>query len=432
MDDGDRAGSSVSGIGDFNGDGFDDFLIGAPYADAGFGHGDGKAYLVLGGTDPSGTRALGDLDGSDGVPFFAVAAGDRAGQGVGAAGDINGDGFADAVITAPRAGYDGNTNVGATYVVFGHTTATGNGTFDLSDLSGSDGFVVKGVGANDYSGIAVSGGGDFNGDGFDDLLIGADPAPNLTFYGATYVVFGGSGVGASGLIELSDLDGSNGFTINGTAEEGRFGASVDRAGDVNGDGYEDFIIGDSGFDLSHRSNEGQAVVFGGPALGEGGTVDLGGLDGSNGFSFGPYGGYFPSAQLGYRVSAAGDVNADGFADVIVGSLTGVGNSYVVFGASDVGAGGQFDLLTLNGSNGFRLDGAIDGDFTATVSGVGDVNGDGIDDIAVGAAHASGGGEESGKLYVVHGATDIGQSGNVDGFQILVAPKPICLLTPGSR
>ena len=223
MDDGDRAGSSVSGIGDFNGDGFDDFLIGAPYADAGFGHGDGKAYLVLGGTDPSGTRALGDLDGSDGVPFFAVAAGDRAGQGVGAAGDINGDGFADAVITAPRAGYDGNTNVGATYVVFGHTTATGNGTFDLSDLSGSDGFVVKGVGANDYSGIAVSGGGDFNGDGFDDLLIGADPAPNLTFYGATYVVFGGSGVGASGLIELSDLDGSNGFTINGTAEEADLG-----------------------------------------------------------------------------------------------------------------------------------------------------------------------------------------------------------------
>ena len=315
-DDGDRAGRSVSGAGDFNGDGFDDFLVGAPYAEAGFTWGSGAAYLLLGGPDLGGSLTLGGFSGADGVSFLAAADKDQIGHAVSAAGDINGDGFADIVIGGPRSDPGGNASAGTAYVVFGGTDATGPGTRNVSDLSGSNGFSIEGVGTFDYTGMAVSGGGDFNGDGFDDLLIGADAAPNLGDYGATYVVFGGSTVGATGSIALSNLDGSNGFTVNGIAAGDRFGSSVDRAGDINGDGFEDFIIGAVGFELDTHTNEGQAyVLFGGSSLGAGGTIDLANLDGSNGFSFGANGG---GGQFGYRVSTGGDVNGDGFADLLCG------------------------------------------------------------------------------------------------------------------
>ena len=101
--------------------------------------------------------------------------------------------------------------------MFGGSGVGVSGTIELSSLDGSDGFVVNGIDASDYSGRSVSGAGDINGDGVDDLIIGvpyADPNGN-TAAGESYVVFGGSGVGAGGTIELSDLDGSDGFVVNG-------------------------------------------------------------------------------------------------------------------------------------------------------------------------------------------------------------------------
>ncbi|MGH8550084.1 MAG: integrin alpha, partial [Methylococcales bacterium] len=112
--------------------------------------------------------------------------------------------------------------------------------YKLSALHGSNGFRLAGVAAVDRSGISVSTAGDVNGDGVDDVLIGAFGAG---FSGTSYVVFGGAGVGASGNLNLSTLDGSNGFRLSGVAARNYSGRSVSAAGDVNGDGVDDVLIG---------------------------------------------------------------------------------------------------------------------------------------------------------------------------------------------
>ena len=120
-------------------------------------------------------------------------------------------------------------------------------SFDLSSLDGTNGFMINGVEADDRSGISVSDAGDINGDGIDDVIIGAflaDPNGN-TNAGQSYVVFGqdtlGGGFGAT--LDLGSLNGSNGFAINGVDFFDYSGGTVSGAGDVNGDGIEDLIIG---------------------------------------------------------------------------------------------------------------------------------------------------------------------------------------------
>src|SRR4028118_1235155 len=117
-------------------------------------------------------------------------------------------------------------------------------TFNLLDLNGSNGFAINGIAVGDYSGSSVSSAGDVNGDGIDDLIIGARTAsPNgISEAGQSYVVFGSNSGFVAGL-DLSELNGSNGFAINGIVADDRLGSSVSSAGDVNGDGFDDLIIG---------------------------------------------------------------------------------------------------------------------------------------------------------------------------------------------
>ena len=117
-------------------------------------------------------------------------------------------------------------------------------SIELSELDGSDGFVINGVSGFTRLGYSVSGAGDVNGDGVADFLIGANRAnPNGNDdSGQSYVVFGGSGVGTGGSVELSDLDGSDGFVLNGVDMDDRSGSSVSGAGDVNGDGMADLLL----------------------------------------------------------------------------------------------------------------------------------------------------------------------------------------------
>ncbi|MEM9276238.1 MAG: DUF4347 domain-containing protein, partial [Cyanobacteria bacterium P01_F01_bin.143] len=182
----------------------------------------------------SAAIALSALDGSNGFILNGIDADDDSGRSVSSAGDVNGDGLADLIIGA----YGANSNAGESYVVFGSSNPSS--VIELSDLDGSNGFVLNGIDGYDYSGRSVSSAGDVNGDGLADLIIGAFLA-NGNQSGDSYVVFGSSN--PSSAIELSDLDGSNGFVLNGIDVVDRSGRSVSSAGDVNGDGTADLIIG---------------------------------------------------------------------------------------------------------------------------------------------------------------------------------------------
>ena len=155
---------------------------------------------------------LADLDGSNG---FVIEASEF-GSSVSNAGDINNDGFDDIIIGAPVADPNGQSNAGESYVVFGSDQPFGL-SLDVSSLDGSNVFVINGIDVGDFSGRSVSGAGDVNGDGFDDLIIGAILADQNgnDLAGESYVVFGSDQpFGAS--LELSSLDGSNGFVVPGT------------------------------------------------------------------------------------------------------------------------------------------------------------------------------------------------------------------------
>jgi hypothetical protein len=338
---------------------------------------------------------LSTLDGANGFKIQGEAESDFSGASVSAAGDINGDGFDDIIIGALGADPNG-TNSGASYVVFGKAGGF-SATLNLSTLNGTNGFKIQGEAAFDSSGRSVSAAGDINGDGFDDILIGADGA------GASYVVFGKAG-GFSATLNLSTLNGANGFKIQGEAASDFAGRSVSAAGDINGDGFDDILIGAYGAD-SNGTNSGASYVVFGKAGGFSATLNLSALDGSNGFKI-P--GEAASDFAGRSVSAAGDINGDGFDDILIGAFGAdpngnhSGASYVVFGKAG-GFSATLNLSTLNGANGFKIQGEAASDSSGrSVSAAGDINGDGFDDILIGAYGADSNGTDSGASYVVFG------------------------------
>ena len=361
----DVSGSSVASAGDVNGDGFDDFIIGAPGAGPNAPY-SGASYVVFGKAGTfTATMDLSTLDGSNGFRLNGVSVGDRSGGSVASAGDVNGDGFDDLIIGAQYVG--GGSYEGASYVVFGKVTGFA-ASFDLSTLNGSNGFRIDGGAPLERSGYSVAAAGDVNGDGFSDLFIGA-PFASTDGYGngVSYVVFG-KATGFAASFDLSTLDGTNGFSLEGVDLGDHSGHSVASAGDVNGDGVDDLIIGASSADPNGSASGASYVVFG-KTSGFAAAIDLASLDGSNGFRIA---GAAAGDSSGWSVASAGDVNGDGFDDLIIGALGAdpngdrSGASYVVFGhraQSSVAITGTEQGLTHNGGIGDDVIDALDGDDT---------------------------------------------------------------------
>ena len=323
-------GHSVSSAGDVNNDGLDDVIVGT--------NGTGASYVVFGKTNNTAVNP--SLLSSSGTGFAMTLTGTKAGNSVSSAGDVNGDGLDD-VIVGGATGQ--NSGAGQSYVVFGknnNTTAV-----NLSAI-GTQGFAINGAAAGDAAGYSVSSAGDVNGDGLDDLIVGAWGADRngQANIGVSYVVFGKNNNTTA--VNLSDVEnGIGGFAIMGRAISNFQSAiAVNSAGDVNGDGLDDLIVA--------INNSGQNyVVFGKTNGGQVKLDDVFNGDGTQGFLINMSG----SGGLD-RVSSAGDVNGDGFDDIIMGLAYGTnGNaSYVVFGGNFTGAVSHLGTTgndILSGTNG---------------------------------------------------------------------------------
>jgi len=382
---GDASGTAVSSAGDFNGDGFDDLIIGSPERASG-----GVVHIVLG---RASLESLGLDDTPEDLGGRAlVGGGAQAGLSVAAAGDVNGDGLADIIVGAPA----GNEDSGRSYVVFGRS---GTGTITLSAL-GNGGFIIEGASAGDRSGWGVGGGGDLNGDGLDDLLIGAPATAHGQAPGTTYVVFGRTD---SATVQLAQDMGTSGLFINGIDTGGFAGRSVAVAGDVNGDGWADLIFGAPYSGGAGNDSGAAVVVFGGPQLTSVQASDLG----SHGFWIvGAAGG----DSSGEYVAGAGDVNGDGLADLAIGvwDREAATESYVVFGRSDTTPVQLSEL----GAQGFAITADSHWGWSNTrLAPAGDINGDGLADLIMGARLSD---DERGVSYVVFGRS---QSTNVSLSEI---------------
>lgn len=375
-------GVSVSAAGDVNGDGLADLIVGAPYNNLN----GGSSYVVFGKTTGTPIDLNAVRNGSGGFlmegDFFLT----ESGFSVSAAGDVNGDGLADLIVGSPLT----SLSKGFTFVVFGKVTSNRIDLWDVAD--GTGGFLIRGNDQSMTSGYSVSSAGDVNGDGLADLLVGA---PNDPFSGGrSYVVFGKSSGTAINLSAVAN--GSGGFVVNGDSTSLASGFSVSAAGDVNGDGLADLIIGAP---YANDLGGGSYVVFG---KSSGAPIGLSAVaSGTGGFAIN---GDSTSFASGWSVSAAGDVNGDGLADLIVGAPVGNaggGRSYVVFGKS---SGAAINLSEVAAGVGGLV---ITGDSSSLKSGIsvsaaGDVNGDGLADLIVGAPGANDGG---GRSYVIFGNTN---------------------------
>ncbi|KQB12477.1 FG-GAP repeat protein [Rhodobacter capsulatus] len=351
-------GCCVASAGDLNGDGHDDLMIGA-IGDSRGGTDTGAVWVIFGSVGgPTGPIGLDALTPAQGLMIRGPETGARFGASLAAAGDVNGDGLDDIVIGAPRSDL-GAPDGGAAWVVFGAPDIGAGGPLDLAASPADRALRISGGAEADLAGSSVAAAGDFDGDGLADLLIGVPRADTGgTDTGAVWLIRGGADLSRLGQIALTALPAGLGQAITGRADWDLLGLSVSRAGDLNGDGRMDLIL----------------------------------------------------AAPGRDVAGAGATGED------------AGTAWVIFGSADPDRG-PIDLAALTPETGFALTGPGDGAAAGwSVAALGDINGDGIDDIAIGAPYAQGTAPWSGGAWVIFGR-DTGAGGPPFGRLDLAALDP---------
>jgi len=357
---------------DVNGDGIADILVGAPYDDSSTG----SSFIFYGSINLANSI---DATAAD-VTFTGEAGGDYFGRSVSAA-DVNDDGIDDVIVGA-YFDDDGGTYSGTAFIFYGSST------FPSSIGAASADVKLVGETEEDYFGYAVAGLGDVNDDGIADVMIGAfseDTGGSAT--GAVYIFYGAS-------VWPTEIDASNAnIKLQGEDTDDEFGFSVS-GGDVNDDGISDIIVGARNDDTGGNSNQGAAYIFYGSASLSSSIDALNANVKLIGEAVGDF--------FGYSVSA-GDVNHDGISDVIVGSTANVSNNGAVY--IFYGSGGLAASIDASDAN-VKLTSESDDDrFGISVSAAGDINGDGINDLLVGATLEDAGGNPSaGAAYLFHGSS----------------------------
>jgi FG-GAP-like repeat/FG-GAP repeat len=353
-----RYGYSVATAGDVNGDGFADVIVGANEFDNGEAN-EGRAFVYHGSAAGLGFGTAWTAEPNQASAWFGTS--------VATAGDVNGDGFSDVIVGAHL--YDnGEPNEGRAFVYLGSA--------DEPELSAS--WTTESNQDNARYGGSVATAGDVNGDGFSDVIVGADDYDDgQTDEGQAYVYVGST----------TGLSTTPAWTAQGDQDVAQFGSEVASAGDVNGDGFSDVIVG-ADFYTNGQDNEGRAYVYHGS---------------TSGLSASPQWiaeGNQALARFGVDVATAGDVNGDGFSDVIVGAdfysngQSTEGRAFVYLGSPEGLASSPAWTAESDQAGAF---------FGASLGTAGDVNGDGISDVIIGASRYDNDQINEGRAYVYLGS-----------------------------
>jgi len=381
----DYAGISVAGLGDLDGDGYADFGIGA-YSDDYGGSSSGSVYVVYGGPDLGGPGDWHDLNAH--AQFFEEASYQYLGYGM-AGGDVDGDGYGDALFAAPDSDNGPSSNLGAIYVYYGSNSRASFGSVrDLPTLYGANSY--DDLGSNTGHGIGT---GDFNGDGVDDALIGSRyyDAPGASSSGRVYLIYGDATTRLAGRVGAEDVAAA---TYVGNTSSVQLGTTATGVGDTNGDGYED--LGMCGYGASSYAGK-CSIVYGSAEAKEGVNLNAFAEDVASFTATGTG----SSTYLGYYGMNGSDFDQDGFNEVVIGSYRASepGGSTTYTGGLMVIPGGEehdLDYTWTSGSTSIFHDTRYAYLGRGVGAESGDVNGDGYPDLLAGAYGAS---SYAGEAYI---------------------------------